>query len=138
MTDEKEWRKFMDKNWQDLKNSRLNDVASSSDYLTSTHDLFNKISSTGKSVSSTSKRIKTHDQRQAVKAKATEKHARKLIREVNDTKSDIAVMGARRKEIAAKTNPSDAEAREHLEISKKMEKTLIERQKQLEKDWGNS
>ena len=93
MTDEKEWRKFMDKN---------------------------------------------HDQRQAVKAKATEKHARKLIREVNDTKSDIAVMGARRKEIAAKANPSDAEAREHLEISKKMEKTLIERQKQLEKDWGNS
>ena len=47
-------------------------------------------------------------------------------------------MGERRKKIAAKANPSDAEAREHLEISKKMEKTLIERQKQLEKDWGNS
>ncbi len=134
MTDEKEWRRFMDQKWAEYYRDR---------------DLFNKRYGSDDLRAYQSALSNVQDKPEVKEIKKSSSHApikkpqrpiakgqRPMPAAASRTKHefDIPAAGLRRRELGKKVNPTESELREYRDLSNKIEDALDKRQRKLNDD----
>ena len=134
MTDEKEWRRFMDQKWAEYYRDR---------------DLFNKRygSDDLRAYQSALSNVQDKPEVKEIKKSASQAPIKKPQRPIAKAQRpmpaaarrpqhefDIPAAGLRRRELGKKDNPTEAELREYRDLSNKIEDALDKRQRKLNDD----
>ncbi len=137
MTDEKEWRRFMDQKWAEYYRDRdLFNKRYSSDALRPTPNLLSEVANKKKDAQPAQKKSqapRSTNQKPMAKAQRPMKAPAPVARSVQQ-EFNIPAAGARRRELGKKLNPTDAELREYRDLSNKIEDELDKRQRKINSD----
>ena len=141
MSDNDNWRKFMDPKWKELKD-RANQPQSQHDILNTIDPL--EISTTTsdllRSINKTTERIAELDKRQVKRADVVKKHTMQHIREIASNKSSVVDLGNRkvalRKVIPQTKDPKKlAQLKdEYFNVNERLDAEWKAKMKHMEKD----
>ena len=134
MTDEKQWRKFMDQKWAEYHKDRTEfNSKYGVEHLQPAPNLLSNLADKPKTKKAEEKRkppAPIHRQvRKPQAARTMASGTRAEPKEFNIIKA-----GERRRELGRKINPNETELREYRDISNKIESELDKRQRKLNHD----